>query len=262
MLYSIIKSLLIPPGIIILMLALALWLRHGVAARLVTFVAFATLTLMCLPVIATSLMRPLEPYPPIDLEAVPEAAQAIVVLGAGRRINAPEYGGDTVDDGSLRRIRYGALLHRSTGLPLYVTGGRLEDEGAPVGRLMADALIADYGVRVAGVETESRTTWENATLTAPLLARDGIGGILLVTDAWHLPRAVELFEQVGLEVTPAPTAFVYRPDWRGDMGYSDWLPSIKAFSTSAYAIHEHLGRLWYQLRAWAQGASPAEQVAA
>ncbi|NEX20888.1 YdcF family protein [Thiorhodococcus mannitoliphagus] len=261
MLYSIIKSFLIPPGVIILMLALALWLRHGVAARLLTFVAFTTLTLLCLPVIATSLMGPLEPYPAINLEAVPASAEAILILGAGRRTDAPEYGGDTLDDFSLRRVRYGALLHRATGLPVYVTGGRLHDEGAPVGRLMAEVLISEYGIPVAAAETESRTTWENATLTAPLLAQNGIHNVLLVSDAWHLPRAVAIFEQVGLRVTPAPTAFVHRPDWGEDMSYADWLPSIKAFSTSAYAIHEHLGRLWYQLRAWTQGVSPPEQVA-
>ncbi|MBK1721160.1 hypothetical protein CKO23_02695 [Thiocystis violacea] len=253
MLYSLIKSFLIPPGIIILMLVVAFWLARGVAVRLAIFLALSSVTLMSLPVVGTSLMEPLEPYPALDPRAIPTSTQAIVILGAGRRSDAPEYGGDSLDDASLRRVRYGAFLHRASGLPVYVTGGRLGDEGEAIGRLMADVLQSDYGIGVADVETESRTTWENATDTAPLLARDGVQHILLVSDAWHLPRAVELFEEVGLRVTAAPTAFVHHPGWTKDLDYRDWLPSIKAFSESAYAIHEHLGRLWYQLRAWIQG---------
>jgi hypothetical protein len=38
------------------------------------------------------------------------------------------------------------------------------------------------------------------------------------------------------------------------MLYGDWLPSAQAFLESYSAIHEHLGRVWYQIRLWVQGA--------
>ncbi|MTW22152.1 YdcF family protein [Allochromatium palmeri] len=251
--YSLFKALLLPPGIIILILIAAVWLTRGVLARLLVFVALLLLTLLSLPVVSVMLIQPLERYPIIgtDQAPLPPEARAIVILSAGVRRVAPEYGsGPTLDDVSLRRVRYGARLQRLTGLPIYVTGGSAPGEARPVGPVMAEVLSDDYGARVAGIESESRTTWENATLTAPLLERDGIHHILLVSDAWHLPRAVEVFERAGLEVTPAPTAQFHHPGWTGTLKYSDWLPSAKALQTSYYAIHEHLGRLWYQVRDW------------
>lgn len=256
MLYSILKSFLIPPGIIILMLVAAFLLSRGVLARLLIFVALSILTLLSLPVVGISLIAPFESDAAIDLTAAStySDAQAIVILGGGRRKSAPEYGGDTLDDSSLRRVRYGALLHRASGLPVYVTGGNLTGEDVGVGALMAEVLDADYDIEVAAAETHSRTTWENAAYTAPVLQHDGIVRILLVSDAWHLPRAAEAFVQAGFKVIPAPTAFEHRPGWMKETTYRDWLPSAGAFLLSSVAIHEHLGRVWYQMRVWTQGA--------
>lgn len=255
MLYVVLKSLLTPPGILILMLIVGFLLVRGVLGRLFLFTATALLLLMSLPGVATRLIEPLEPYPALGtaMAPIPSEAQAIVVLGAGRSNGALEYGGDTVDDASLRRVRYGAILYRRTGLPVYVTGGSPPPEAPPVGALMADVLRDDYSVPVTAVESASQTTWENAAYLAPMLARQPISHILLVSDAWHLPRAVEVFEATGLIVTPAPTGFVHASGWMPNPTYRDWLPSARAFYLSYLAIHEHLGRVWYQIRAWFEG---------
>ncbi|MBK1716611.1 hypothetical protein CKO27_02915 [Thiocystis violacea] len=250
MLYAVLKSLLMPPGIILLMLLAAFWLARGVLARLFIFTALSLLALMSLPLVGTALMQPLEIHPAIgpDPSSVPPEARAIVILGAGVRKRAPEYGGDTLDDASLRRVRYGAFLHRATGLPVYVTGGSLPGEQSAVAWLMADVLEFEHGVAVAAIEPASRTTWENAAFMAPLLDQDGVTHVLLVSDAWHLPQAVEAFERAGIEVIPAPTAFAHHPGWARELSYRDWLPSANAFQVSYSAIHEHLGRVWYQIR--------------
>ncbi len=256
MAYAILKSLLVPPGILILMLAAAFLLVRGVLGRVLLFAATAILALMSLPAVATLLMGPLEPYPALNpVGPFPPAAQAILVLGAGRYAGAPEYGGDTLDRFSMERVRYGAALQRATGLPLYVTGGVVPGERtSPVGVLMAKTLEDELGVPVAGVESQSRDTWENAALSKAMLERDGISHVLLVTTASHLPRAVEACKRAGLAVTPAPTGFVTHRLSQPDSRLYDWLPSAPAFLTSYYAVHEHLGRVWYQMRQWAQGS--------
>lgn len=263
MIYGILKSLLLPPGILILMLVAAFFLVQGVPGRLLLFVATVILTMMTLPPVATLMMEPLETYPAIGTNdaPLPPDAQAIVILSAGRVSDAPEYGGDTLDDITLHRVRYGATLHRLTGLPVYVTGGSLSPEDRSMGDLMADALRDDYGIVVAGVESESRTSWENAAYTALLLGRAGASHILLVSDAWHLPRAVDAFEGTGLRVTPAPTAFVHHPGWAGELTYRDWLPSARSFMLSYFAVHEHLGRVWYRIRTWVEGSPRAVESA-
>jgi uncharacterized SAM-binding protein YcdF (DUF218 family) len=254
--YTVIKSLLTPPGLLILMLIGAFLLARGVMARLLIFITAITLTLMTLPVVAILLMTPLEPTPALTVGSIPADAQGILVLGAGSD-RAPEYGGDTVDGNSLQRIRYAAHLHGLTGLPIYVAGGSPPEEQPPVGLLMAKVLQTDFGVPVAGVEAESRTSWENAAFAKPMLERDGIGHVLLVSSAWHLPRAMEAVERAGLRVTPAPTGFVHYPGWQKDLGLADWLPSARALLDSTCAVREHLGQVWYQIRYWIQGAPSA-----
>ncbi len=249
MLYTILKALILPPGGLILLLLLAFFLVRGVLGRLILFVALVTLTLMSLPVVTTKLMEGLETYPAIAPgQAAPPDVQAILVLGAGRYRWAPEYGGDTVDQVGLMRLRYAAHLHRATGLPVYVTGGSLSEDSPPLGRLMAKVLQDDYGIEVAGVEDRSATTWENAAFSAPMLRADGIGKVLLVTNSWHLARAMETFERAGVSAVAAPTGFVKGQSPGEVEEVTDLLPSMTALMNSYYAIHEYLGRAWYQVK--------------
>lgn len=254
MTYTIIKALVLPPGGLIVVFLLGFLLVRGVMGRVLLFVGVAVFTLMSLPAVATRMMTELEPYPaltPRDLEHTD--AGAILVLGAERYSWAPEYGGDTVGGMTLERLRYGAFLHRETGLPVYVTAGSPPEEHPPLGQLMAQVLEREYRITPAGVEDRSRTTWENAAFSAPMLRTAGVRRVLLVTSAWHMPRAVEAFERVGLRVTPAPTYFIHRETDR-ESTYGDWLPSASAFSRSYYAIHEYLGRAWYQWKTMMEGA--------
>jgi uncharacterized SAM-binding protein YcdF (DUF218 family) len=253
--YAVVKQLLLPPGIILLLLAVAFFLVRGTLGRLLLFVAWSVLLIMSLPGFSVPLIGSLERYPALAPEQVSAVdADAIVVLGATVYASAPEFGGHTVDGNSLKRIRYAAWLHRRTGLPVYVSGGAGEKAPGPA---MVRVLEEEFSVPVAGMERDSRTTWENATLTAPMLRADGIRRVLLVTQAWHMPRAVEAFERAGVDVVPAPTYFVNRPvdrsgqTWQDQ--YKDWLPKAAAFQISFYAIHELLGRVYYDLRALLSG---------
>ena len=54
------------------------------------------------------------------------------------------------------------------------------------------------------VEEHSRTTYENALHTKAML---GSARILLVTAAYHMPRAVGLFEKQGFTVTPVTCGY-------------------------------------------------------
>lgn len=252
--YSLLKELLLPPGLIVVMLMAALLLVQGRLGRLLILGALSLLLLMTLPAGSELLIAPLEPYPALTLDQARQSgAQAILVLGAGRITAAQEYGGDTLDENSLVRVRYGAYLQRATGLPLYLSGGGMPWETEALADLMAGVLKSEFGIEVAGVENRSRTSWENATYSKEMLERDGIHHVLLVSQAWHLPRAVAACERAGLRVTPAPTRF-YHKDLDGS-DWTDWMPDARTFTRSYYAIHEHLGQVWYWLQSWLDGAS-------
>jgi uncharacterized SAM-binding protein YcdF (DUF218 family) len=239
---------LLPPGCLILLLLLA-----AIAARpfrrlahALVVASGALLYLCSIPVVAAALIGALQIYPPLALaEVAALRSQAIVVLAAGRRSTAPEFGGATVDALTLERIRYGARLQHELGLPLYVAGGDPTDDGISLAELMRAALETDFGVTVAGIETRSNNTAENAEYLAPLLRERGIQRILLVTHSWHLRRAKRAFEREGLTVLPAPTGFI---DTSETPGLEDFLPSAPALAATTYALHEILGYLWYELR--------------
>lgn len=251
--YSVLKQLLLPPGLFLVLIAVAFLLVRGTLGRMVLFVAWSLLLIMSLPVFAGPLIALLERYPALAPDAVDQTgAEAIVVLGAGVYRDAPEYGGHTVDLNGMKRARYAAWLHRRTGLPVHVSGGA--GPAAP-GRVMRRFLEQELGVPVAGLEDESRNTRENAERSAPLLRAAGIHRVLLVTDAWHMPRAIDAFRQVGVDVVPAPTYFLSGsrrlPGERSDPGERArrWLPQAASFYASYYAIHELAGAVYYQLRA-------------
>jgi uncharacterized SAM-binding protein YcdF (DUF218 family) len=68
---------------------------------------------------------------------------------------------------------------------------------------MRDALVS-LGVNEGCIllETASLSTAENATRTSAVLRRLGLHRAVLVTNHWHLPRALADFRRCGVEVSP------------------------------------------------------------
>src|SRR5450830_1263109 len=127
MIEAILKVLVLPPASLLLLYGAGLlagrrwqragaWLRHG---------AVAVLFILSTGAGAWLLARPLEALE-APMARVPPAAQAIVVLTAGRIKHNPEYGSAAMPDFvALGRMTYAARLAHASGLPLLVTGGTL-----------------------------------------------------------------------------------------------------------------------------------------
>lgn len=201
------SSLLLPPtSLIAATLIGVLMLKRRRMMGLALIVGSLLLLLaLSMPVVANALVRTLEPSPAL-IDQV-KRAQAIVVLGGGRNLGAPEWGGETVNDYTLRRARYGARLARETGLPLYVSGGKPAGGKSAEGTLMHELLTREFNVQVKWVDAAAETTREQALIAAQDLRPQQISRIALVTDAVHMPRAQRAFELAGLAVVPAPTGY-------------------------------------------------------
>lgn len=236
---KLVAILVLPPLGPLLLTALGLLLlpRRPRLGRALAWSGLAAALLLTLPVSVGWLLADLETAPPLTPEAAAKA-QAIVILGGGKRRNAPEFGGETVNRLSLERVRYGARVARATGLPVLVSGGAPTGE-RPEAELMKDALEKEFGVQVRWVEGASRDTRQNARFSAVQLHAAGVRRILLVTHAAHMPRARAEFEAAGMEVIPAPTA------WQGGLSTSeqvwDFLPGPTSAYAGWYALHEWLG---------------------
>jgi len=240
---NILGTLLVPPGMFLLML-LASWLvPWRWLKRTFLWATFIGLYLLSTAWCAGWLQKSLESAPPLSLNSLPKA-DAIVVLGAGRHVDMPEYGSDTVNELALERLRYAARLYKATGLPILVTGGMPGGGCQPEGELMKDVLENDFSVPVAYSENGALTTWDNAANSAPILKQAGIQRIFLVTHASDERRAAMVFQQQGLDVIPAGTGFSHV---NVDNPFV-FMPSMRSLSESTWALHEWLGLLWYKLR--------------
>jgi len=243
--YTILKALILPPvGLLILALLGVVAPRKRAWPRRGALACLALVLIGSLPAVSGRLIHALEVYPPLAPGTIAgSGAGAIVILGAEM---VRGHGGARSEPGpmTLARLRQGAALSRASGLPLLVSGGLVGGSRESLGAVMRQSLEADFQVPVAWTEETSRTTLENAAASAAMLRNAGIGTIVVVTHAWHLPRAVREFERHGMRVIPAPVlATIPPPLIRG----SSWIPSVKALEDVHYAAHEAIGILYYRL---------------
>ena len=235
------KSLIQPPGIQLVMLIIALlcWFRYRQLSFALVLTAVVSLYLLSTAYISNRLMAHLEQN--TVLLSTDTDAQAIVVLGTGVLGNTPEFD-MAPQPGALliQRLRYALLLQKRTGLPLLVTGG--SRYGINEARVMAQFVEEQRGT-VKWEEAFSRTTLDNARNSSALLKGEGINRILLVTHAWHMPRAKMVFEREHFKVTAAATA---KAETNVSLTKPDaWLPDVRYLRKSQLALHEYIGLIWY-----------------
>jgi uncharacterized SAM-binding protein YcdF (DUF218 family) len=237
---SAVATVLLVPPVNLLFVALA-----GVALRRrrLTLAALLALLLLALPAVSDLLMLGLEQG--VEPGASHPAPQAIVILGADAAPDGAHPSQTQVGGLTLERLRGGAALARATKLPVLVTGGVVSEDGLPIAVLMARSLAWDFAVPARWVEQDAGTTWENAAFSAPMLRRDGIDTVYVVTHAWHMRRALIAFRAAGLAAVPAPILLEHA--W--DPGPGSFVPRISAWARSYYAFHEWIGCAWYALRA-------------
>ncbi|MBB5021398.1 YdcF family protein [Desulfurispira natronophila] len=242
---NILKYLFLPPlfNIILIFLGLLLIYRFKKTGMALCSFGLASLLLLSLPITSYLLLRPLETAHPLQ-EKQMEEVQAVVVLGGGRDYTAPEYGWKHgPSDATLKRLAYGAYVAHQAKVPILVSGGRVHGEEHSEAFLMARALQNIFGIQTVWLEEESRTTRENAQYSTATLQAENIDLIALVSQAWHLPRAMGEFQNHSVTVIAAPTAFISPPP-PGVMG---WIPRTYHLQQSTIALHEYMGLVVYRL---------------
>jgi uncharacterized SAM-binding protein YcdF (DUF218 family) len=244
---NLLAAFLLPPLSLVLLGCLGWWLarRFRFAGNTIIITAIALLLALSTGAGSRLLVAPLENRSlPVPNPKMVDA-KAIVILGGGRSFAAPE--DDNRDQPSaqtLARLRHGARLYRMTGLPILVSGGAPDRGGESEAAVMARALREDFHIPVRWIEGTSENTAQNATHAATMLREAGIDRVLLVTDAMHMSRAMQIFSKTSLMVVPAATDFRSRKP----LSVADFIPSAGGLQTSHYALHEWIGLVWYRLR--------------
>jgi uncharacterized SAM-binding protein YcdF (DUF218 family) len=239
-----ITSFVLSPVFLVLVAFIGLLIgRRRRGFMLLAWIGILALLVLSIPVIGSSMLIALERNLP--LAPPPNAPpQAIVILGGdierdGAPAVPPEPGLS-----SLERMRAGAALFRRTGLPILVSGGPEYEGELSLATVMADGLVHDFQVPVRWIEPASRDTWANAQMSAAILRQQGIGSIYVVTQAWHMRRAIMAFTAVGIVATAAPTRFDHLPTPL----VAAFVPNARGWRDSYIALHEWIGGAYYALR--------------
>lgn len=104
--------------------------------------------------------------------------------------------------------------------------------GGPVRHPMAEALVMRDLALAAGlaairivVEAASVNTIGNAALSHPMIEQRQWTRLLLVTDAYHIPRSLYVFHRFGITVRPVA---VWPQGWPGWEWWQAWLRELAA----------------------------------
>ena len=229
------------------LIILGLWRNWLRLARMAALLTLSFVLLVSLFPIGDLLLRPLEGrYPVAPTISAPDG---IIVLGGGESIARSNFWGrPEMNDGAERFTAAIALARQYPDAQILFTGGSgaLYDLNSMAsGAAIAEIFFIEQGLPPERLmlEARSRNTSENATYSFDLVKPDPAEAWVLVTSAFHMPRAMASFARAGwTNITPWPVDFRSaaiepRPKWA-------FANHLKTLDT---ALREYLGLMVYQL---------------
>ncbi len=178
---------------------------------------------------------------------------AIIVLGGGVELGASEGpsgfelgpGGDRVIEGFILARRHpDAVVVVTGGNGALASGEASDGDGARAPRIYAALGLAPDRLLI---ETQSRSTAEHPGYLRPILdpyLAANPGTVLLVTSAFHMPRAKAVFDKAGFETVAWPVD--YRARSEPPLRIFSEFP-VTGFSLTAIAMREMIGLVAYRL---------------
>jgi uncharacterized SAM-binding protein YcdF (DUF218 family) len=222
--------------------------------RRASFTATCILIVIAFLPVDQWVMAPLENiFPPV----LPDKVDGILLLGGDEDPRRSELRGQPTALHSMQR--YLAFVELSQRYPaaklVYVGGsGHLIQDSS-----MTEADVAREALAIMGIppsrmvfETQSRNTHENAVFTARMLKPDPQHQWLLVTNAFHMPRAVGCFRKAGWNI--APYAAGYLSD--GDLGLAPKFNLAYNLFGFSLAVHEYVGLIAYRFMGYTDAVWP------
>lgn len=238
---KILPSFLLPLGLALVMLFVGWrtrrWIWVGAAGALLYLASIFPVSRLLLHSLENS-------YPELSVKECPRA-EAIVVLSG---FCAEDRGADKVMNfgEASERFEAGALLWiAGRGERLWVMHDG-EDLGAH--RLLLElerrGVKSDIGIEVLG---PVGNTADEARRVRTEAQKQGVTSIVLVTTAWHMPRAVQIFRRTGLKIVAFPADFQTPQFLSLPANPKEYIPTAKSLLQTEIFFREMMGILFYRL---------------
>jgi len=214
--------------------------------RKFSLVGIIILILSSLPIISNKFIAYLEKdYQPIEIADV-ENVDAIVVLSGMIRVIGDEENLKYEFNDSVDRFFAGLDLFNNNKSPILIlTRGKMPwSIGIAEGEYLKELAIK-YGVSEENIilTDEVQNTDQEAKAIKEILTEDA--KIILVTSAFHMPRAEKVFKAANINLIPYPVDF---QSSKLKTTIMDFIPSAKSFFDTSHFIREIIGRLYYNLK--------------
>jgi uncharacterized SAM-binding protein YcdF (DUF218 family) len=214
--------------------------------------AWLILTLLTCTPLASLLISDLEGrHVPVQIRDLP-AADVIVCLGGGAEPSRSEPSGMHLKTSGDRLTTALTLLAQKKAPLLLLGGGGYQDKGEIVSEAdqvihFMRTLVEDEGsIMSLGICAD---THDEAAKVAALLHERAWKRVLLVTSAYHMPRAAGAFRKAGIAFNAVPCNYLSSVNRVGDFHWLH-LPHPEAFSVFRTWFHEVLGTWLYRSKGW------------
>ena len=217
------------------------------SSKKISFAGVAILVIFSMPIVSGKLIAYLESDYELIKPSKVESADAVVVLSGMIKTIQTKNGLDYEWGGAVDRFFKGIDLFNLDKAPILIfTGGKLPwSIGVPEGEYLRDVAI-DLGVPKKDILlTENvENTDQEAKAIKKLLLLDN-PKIILVTSAFHMPRAQLVFETAGINVIPFPVDFIIGAQ---KITFMNFIPSANSFAATSFFVREMIGRTYYNLK--------------
>ena len=214
--------------------------------RKFSLIGIIILILSSLPIISNKFIAYLEKdYQPIEISEI-ENVDAIVVLSGMIRVVGDEENLKYEFTDSVDRFFAGLDLFNNNKSPILIlTRGKMPwSLGIAEGEYLKELAIK-YGVSEENIilTDEVQNTDQEAKAIKEILTEDA--KIILVTSAFHMPRAEKVFKAANINLIPYPVDF---QNSKSKTTMMDFIPSAGSLFDTSHFVREMIGRLYYNLK--------------
>lgn len=253
--HKLLPVFVLPIGLLIILVVLGTLKQW----RKLTFATLAAFYLLCTPLVGGWLIGRLEAvHPRFRVGEIGSADAVLVLSGAMGGSSPPGYLPNWSD--AVERFEAGVALAQAEVAPrLLFTGGiephdpRVKSEGTRMRELAIERGVP--AERIAQIGAVGNTA-DEARALARFAAEHQLKRVILVTSAWHMPRAVRQFRNSGVEIVPFPVDYRHNqsPPWP----WWQLLPKASGLDNTETALRETYGILFYAVFGRAGEMRPAQ----
>lgn len=223
--------------ILIFIALLYLFLKNHKMAKVFLSLGFTWLFLISYSPFSNALIKPLENQYKAYLD-VDSKIEYVMVLGHGHITNKYISPHSQLSSSALMRLSEGVRIFKKLDNAKLIVSGYAGNDKITPHAIISKNVAVSMGIDREKIITfeEARDTFEEAQFARKLIGDDRF---ILVTSAFHMPRAIKLFKQNSLEPIAAPTDFLAEQN-------RDFFrePNAIELRKTQLAMHEYIGTFW------------------